>query len=184
MGISGFFAEVRKLKDTRRAGWVERGVSNPESVADHSFNTAVIAFVLGSRLGLDTEKAIKMALVHDLPESRTGDRIMKEYWEQGGTVTKEEKYKEERDAIRGLGKLLGGKEGREFVSLWEEFEKGESREARLVRQADKLEMLMQGWDYYKKGNFRKDLKPFFDEKNMSYLKDKEIKSILEELMGQ
>ena len=61
------FAEnVSKLKRIARKGWVSQvGVEKPESVADHSFACAILAMCLGDLKGLDTEKLIRLALLHD-----------------------------------------------------------------------------------------------------------------------
>jgi putative hydrolase of HD superfamily len=62
-----------KLKELKRTGWVESGILEPESVADHSYRTTLLAMILSDQKGLDTLKTVKMALLHDLVESVTGD---------------------------------------------------------------------------------------------------------------
>ena len=72
--VVDFLFEVGMLKRTPRSGWQFLG-SGTESVAEHSYRTAMIAFVL-VRLdgdGLDADRILRMALLHDLPEARTGD---------------------------------------------------------------------------------------------------------------
>src|SRR3954454_20843223 len=64
-----FLAQVGRLKTLKRAGWVRRGVSDPESVADHSFRAAVLAMLLGTDLGVDRDRLVRLLLVHDLAES-------------------------------------------------------------------------------------------------------------------
>src|SRR5690349_2301763 len=69
-----FFYIVSELKKTPRKGWKEKiRIEHPESVADHSFSAAVMAMVFSDLNKLDTEKMLKMALLHDLSESITGD---------------------------------------------------------------------------------------------------------------
>jgi len=70
-----FFIEVGKLKGSPRQGWVIRGIKNPESIAEHTFRVAVMAWVLADRKNkkLNLEKIIKMALIHDLCEVYAGD---------------------------------------------------------------------------------------------------------------
>ena len=69
-----FFYIVLELKKTPRKGWKEKiDVLHPESVADHSFSAAVMAMIFSDLKKLDTEKMLKMALLHDLSESITGD---------------------------------------------------------------------------------------------------------------
>ena len=55
------FHKVGKLKKIKRAGWTRLGISNPESVADHSFRCAFFAMIYGDLMDLDPEKMMKMA---------------------------------------------------------------------------------------------------------------------------
>jgi len=64
---------VRKLKKIPRTGWVRNKVPNPESVADHSYEVALIVSIIADELNLDHSKLVRAALVHDLGESVTGD---------------------------------------------------------------------------------------------------------------
>ena len=69
-----FFYIVSELKKTPRKGWKDKvGIEHPESVADHSYSAAVMAMVFSDLKKLDTKKILKMALLHDLSESITGD---------------------------------------------------------------------------------------------------------------
>ena len=71
--IADFLFEVGMLKRTPRSGWQFLGAGS-ESVAEHVFRVAMIAFVL-ARMDdtVDRDKVLRLALVHDLPETRTGD---------------------------------------------------------------------------------------------------------------
>ena len=78
MKIIDFFKIVGKLKSEKRKGWIQQGVKTEriESVADHVFMTTLITLALEDHWreqGLDANKMIKMALIHDLPEALTGD---------------------------------------------------------------------------------------------------------------
>ena len=74
--IEKFFQKVLELKNVPRQGWKEKlEIINPESVAEHSYSTAAISMILSDLEGLNTEKIIKMALLHDLAESTIGDII-------------------------------------------------------------------------------------------------------------
>ena len=83
MNIVEFYKTVRKLKEIKRAGWIERGIKNSESVADHSFMVTILCIAFPKQ-EINKEKAIKMALVHDLGESEIGDLITKEHWKHIG----------------------------------------------------------------------------------------------------
>ncbi len=61
------------LKRTPRTGWVDVGIYEPESVADHTFRTAILCMLYADIEGLDTLKMLRLALIHDLPESMVGD---------------------------------------------------------------------------------------------------------------
>ncbi|MGH9918456.1 MAG: HD domain-containing protein, partial [Nitrososphaerales archaeon] len=64
-----FFLMSGRLKAEMRRGWVKKlGMGRPESVADHSYRTALITLIYSDSQGLDTAKALRLALLHDLPE--------------------------------------------------------------------------------------------------------------------
>ena len=129
------FQEVNKLKHIKRKGWVLRNVAEPESVADHSYRTALIAMFLSDQQELDTEKVIKMALLHDIQEAIVGDitPVDEEY---------DDKAEIEEQAIQ---EMLAGYP--EYIKIWQEFNAMASPEAKLVCDADKIEMLLQAQEY-------------------------------------
>jgi putative hydrolase of HD superfamily len=139
--LAEFFGQVGKLKEIERTGWVRSRVKKPESVADHSFRTALMAMILAERKGLDVEKAIKLALLHDVAESKIGDIGLHD-------KKRREKAEKERAAMKIILKKLG-KQGEGLYKLWMEFEEGRSPEGKLVRALDKLEMVMQAAEYEK-----------------------------------
>ncbi len=172
-----FFREVNRLKQIKRTGWVERGVENAESVADHSFMVALQALVLGAERGLNMEKLLKMAIIHDIVESRAGDLITKEKWPECGTVTEDEKHAIERAAMEKLAKPLG-KLGEEIMELWLGFEEGKTNEAIFMNSIDRLEVILQALEYKKLGNFKKPLDGFWDKKSIGIIKDEGIKNLV------
>lgn len=134
---------IGKLKKIKRAGWVRVGVQNSESVAEHIMRSASLALFAGPKLGVDANKLVKMALVHDMGESVIGDIVI----ERAGKIVgpKEEKYKNEKKAIESLLRDL--ENGKELISLWEEFEEQKTEEAKILKQLDRLEMVMQALEY-------------------------------------
>ena len=126
-----------KLKSIKRKGWLRRGIENAESVADHTFMLAFLAMMVGDFLGMDTEKMVKMALLHDIAESVTGD-ITPHEMERGEKVRMEENI---------MKKMMEGMEEMGYYEIWKEFMEGRSREAEMVRQLDKLEMILQAHQY-------------------------------------
>jgi putative hydrolases of HD superfamily len=65
--------ETGLLKLSKRTGWWLCGVKDPESVAEHSFRTAIIAGLLASLEGADPARATMLAVWHDSQETRVGD---------------------------------------------------------------------------------------------------------------
>ncbi len=129
--LSKFLFEISMLKRTLRTGYAFLG-TGVESTASHSFNTALIAFILGKMTrNVSTEKLLLMALIHDIPEARVGDAnaVHKKY-------LKRMEHTAFKDAIRRCSVC------NEFLKLYEEYEKGESLEAKLVRDADQIDMLL------------------------------------------
>jgi putative hydrolase of HD superfamily len=127
------------LKGLRRAGWVRRGIAEPESVAAHCYRVALLARLVGPRLGLDVEKLLTLALLHDLAEARVGDLT------PADEVAPAEKSARE---VAAFAAIVGGlPEGARLLDLFEEYEHGASPEARLVREIDRLEMAMQALEY-------------------------------------
>ena len=72
--ILNFFQRVMELKTIPRQGWKNKlGLNDVESVAEHTYSTAILSMIFSDLHGFDTEKIIKMALIHDLAESVIGD---------------------------------------------------------------------------------------------------------------
>lgn len=176
------FRAAGKLKEVKRQGWVERGVSEGESVAGHSFRLAFMAMVLAERQGLDACKAVKLALVHDLPEAECGDIVSRAREEMQEVSNAEKRKREERALEKVLGKV-GRENAKRLRALWTEFEKGESREARLVRELDRLEAILQAREYEEKGNFKVSLQEFYDYGD-SRIKGREIRRLFEQILSE
>mmetsp|Transcript_127336 Transcript_127336/g.291171 ORF Transcript_127336/g.291171 Transcript_127336/m.291171 type:complete len:211 (+) Transcript_127336:28-660(+) len=141
-----FLRVVGKLKEVKRTGWVRSGVKGAESVADHMFRMAMISFLVGPKEGLDKDKCIKMALVHDIGEAVIGDLVVVGEKDKQDKITKEEKQKLERKAVQEMCAKIPGV-GEEILALWEEFEAAETPEARHVQDCDKFEMVLQASEY-------------------------------------
>jgi 5'-deoxynucleotidase YfbR-like HD superfamily hydrolase len=131
-GLADFLFEVGMLKKTPRSGFQFLG-SGCESVAEHVLQTLYIGYVLCKlEPAVDELTVLRLCLVHDLPEARTGDMnyMNKKY------VTVDEKK-----AIRELAEPLffGG----EIEAALEEFNGKETRESLLARDADQLALILQ-----------------------------------------
>lgn len=136
------FSTISKLKDIKRAGWALHGIQNGESVADHSFQVAIMAMSLAHKVGVDQDRSVLMALLHDIGESVIGDVIT----ERGGSKLRNhvQKHQDERNAVR---LILNKAEMDEYLGIFDEYVAGETPEAQFVRQLDKLEMAIQARKY-------------------------------------
>jgi putative hydrolase of HD superfamily len=173
--IEKFFEKVLELKNISRQGWKEKlEISNPESVADHSYSTSVMSMILSDMEGLNSEKIIKMALLHDLAESIIGD-ITPEH------ITKNEKITKENHAINQILKNLPNKIAKPYFEIWNEYQKKSSKEAVLLHEIDKLEMAFQAKFYQDKGMSKEKMKTFFDTAKTE-VKNKNLRSILSNII--
>ncbi|WP_455281699.1 HD domain-containing protein [[Eubacterium] cellulosolvens] len=177
--ILQFIAAVGKLKNLPRTGWREKAAINaPESVAEHMYRTAVISMILGDLERLDTEKILKMALIDDLPESVIGDLTPTQKKNLGLASVK----RQEEKAIRQLLSLLPKTLSIEYLAIWKEAQSQRSREAKLVKSVDKLEMAIQAQEYKNQIHEPKSLDEFIKsaEKSMRIEIVKKIFRILKE----
>ena len=140
------------LKRTKRTGWVDVGVYQPESVADHTFRTAFLCMLYADIESLDALKLLRMALIHDLPEAVIGDLMPSQ-------KTAETKEREET-AIQQILGLLPKQHMENYLAVWNEYQEGKTKEAKAVRQLDKIEMALQAKEYEKAGSPSKSLERF------------------------
>jgi putative hydrolase of HD superfamily len=158
-------ASARRLKSLKRAGWAQRGVREPESVAEHSWRVALMTLLAAPQndANVDAGRAVAIALVHDLAETVVGDITPND------GVDDMRKEAMEREAMATLTEALGAR-GRDVRALWEEYEAGETEEAKLVKDMDKLEMIMQAQEYENDGNTGRgeDLEEFFESTRGRY----------------
>lgn len=145
-GIIAFLRAVGRLKGLPRTGWLEAGVEGPETVAEHSFRTAVLAMVLADLRGLDAGKAMRMALIHDLAEAKTGDLTPEQRRRRGAAHTREEE-----EAMTLILSTLPESLADGYHALWREYREATSPEAKIVIQADRAEMLLQALEYEEAG---------------------------------
>ena len=173
--IEKFFQKVLELKNIPRQGWKEKlGINNPESVADHSYSTTVMSMILSDLEGLNSEKIIRMALLHDLAESIIGD-ITPEH------ITKNEKINKENHAMKQILKNLPNKIAEQYFEIWNEYQKNSSQESKLLHDIDKLEMAFQAKFYQNKGISKEKLQTFFNTAEKE-IKNKNLRKILLNIM--
>lgn len=161
------FRTIATLKRTPRTGWLDRGVpsGDTESVADHSFMTALISWVVAyDNPNVDADRVLKLALIHDLAESIVGDRPPYEahelpqddpdardaFFSMRHVRTPENKAIKQRDeaaAMDQLKNLMPHAIADEIAVLWREYEDGATPEARFVKNVDNLEAFLQSRAY-------------------------------------
>jgi len=130
--IVAFILELDKLKGVERKTR-PLGLDRFENPAEHSWQIAVLATTLASYAAepIDLQRVVSMLLVHDIGEIDVGDTIV--YAQDG---IEERKAAELRAAQRICG-LLPAESGEVFLSLWQEFEAGETAEARFAHAVDR-----------------------------------------------
>ncbi|GAA0989540.1 HD domain-containing protein [Nocardiopsis tropica] len=139
-----FLHEAGTLKNQRRTGWWMAGVRDPESVAEHSWRTSLIASVLASMEGADPARAALIATWHDTGETRSGDvnHLGRKYVE--GSADPREIAADQTEGLPApLAEMVRGAVA--------EYEAQETAEAWCAKDADKLECLLQGLEYRAQG---------------------------------
>ena len=140
-GIADLMGRAVSLKGVPRQGWIDKaGIGRPESVADHSYGTALAAVAAGDCTGLDALRMVRMALLHDLAESVTGDVVP-------GAMPAGKKAEAEGAAMQEILGSLPACLRDAFGEAWSEFEAGRTAEASMVRELDKIEMAGQAAAY-------------------------------------
>jgi len=146
------------MKSIPRSGWITHGVSlqDVESVADHSFSTCSLALLISDLEAergehVNIERVLRLAILHDLSESLTFD-ISKAYLEylgpRGGTIKRELEHSAWKHIVDGLN---DPKLHRRYSALQKEFDAERTFESRIVRAADRLDILLQVVEYRKRG---------------------------------
>jgi len=173
--IENFFQKVLMLKTIHREGWKENlQINYPESVADHSYSVSVMSMILADLEGLNTEKIIKMALLHDLAESMIGDIIP-------GSMKNDDKITKENHAMKKILMNLPNEIRKTYFKIWDEYQNNSSKESSLLHDIDKLEMAFQAKFYQKSGISKEKLVTFYDTAKMG-IKNKNLRNILSNII--
>lgn len=129
-----FFMEADRLKGVERRNWLADG-SRRENTAEHSWHLGIAAMVMApyATEPFDLGRAVQMALVHDIVEIDAGDTFA---YDQGEAAASKE-AREQAAADRLFG-LLPADMGSYFRGLWDEYERGDTPEARFVMAVDRM----------------------------------------------
>ena len=133
--ILNFLTTSGRLKFTYRYSEVSK--IPKESSAAHSWQLSLMVFLIADELNLDIniERALKIAIIHDIAEALTGDVDM--ILIKDKKVTKEEKYQLEIKAINKLQEFFS--KSSKIKDLWQEYQENKTKEARFVKALDKIE---------------------------------------------
>ena len=143
--VAKLFIELGVLNKTPRSGFLTIGIKQTQSVAAHSFRTAVIGYVLAKLEGANADKVMKLCLFHDIPEARIMDthKVARRYIDQKAA---EEKVIAEQAAL--LPKHVGD----DVRALWEEADAQKTKEAIIAKDADYMEGILEAKEYKDNGN--------------------------------
>ena len=155
-------APLYRLKEQPRQGWRLRGVADPESVADHSWGTALLCTVFAEQAGVDRGRAVEIALVHDLAEAITGDVPTRVATMNDDRVIAD-KRASERAAMETLTRTLDPATRLRVTALWREYEERASAEALFVRDMNLIDMLLQAYVYEADRRYDEDCTTHFDD---------------------
>ncbi|KOC60051.1 HD domain-containing protein 2 [Habropoda laboriosa] len=152
--INDFLDMHLSFQHMKRRGWVVRNIPEPETIAGHMYRMAMLSFLVDNEENLDKVKIMQMALIHDLAECIVGDIT------PHCGVPPDEKHRLEDEAMEDISKLLGDK-GPGILEMFREYEKQESPEAKYVKDLDRLDLIMQAYEYEKRDNALGELEEFF-----------------------
>lgn len=132
-----FLLEVDKLKNVTRQSYIADG-SRKENDTEHSWSLAMMCLILQeyANESIDVLKTMAMVLIHDIVEIDAGDTYA---YDQAGNETK--RAREEAAADR-IFRLLPEDQAVWMRQLWEEFERGDTPEARFALTLDKVQPVM------------------------------------------
>ncbi|HCX73320.1 MAG TPA: phosphodiesterase [Candidatus Cloacimonas sp.] len=170
-GSLQIYWDLVELKSLLRQGWLKSGIDANicESVADHSFGTAVLALFL-CPAHLNKQRVLEMAILHETGEVITGDITPHD-----GISEKEKNHLE----TKAVEKIFSQLENSEYwLNLWLDFEEGRTAEGCFVKQLDKLEMAFQAKMYSKLTG--KDMGKFYKSAE-NVMQDNTLKKLLEKI---
>lgn len=170
--LANLFYELGMLGRLKRAGPLLVGIDNPESVAQQNHRAAIIAFTLAKMEKVNIEKTVLMCLLHDLAETRIGDKNKVSMRYIDFKKAQEEALKEQLENLPSEIK-------EEFKNLLDEYNKRETKESIVARDADLLEGITQAREYLEKGY--KDMQIWID-RSSQVLKTESAKKIAKSLL--
>ena len=153
-----FWLNISRLQKLRRTGWVRCGVREPETVAGHMYRMGMMGMLVGG-----AETAV-ISLCHDMAECVIGDIT------PHCAVSQEDKEVKEDNAFKQLVKDLPGHIVKELYGSFRRYEEQRQGDiaARLVKDLDKFDMILQAWEYEKRDKKGSYLQQFFDSTSTKF----------------
>jgi putative hydrolase of HD superfamily len=141
--LTNFIFESGVLKNVKRSGWWMINVKDPENVAEHSFRSGVIGYLLAKLEKADVNKVAVMSLFNDMHETRLNDlhKVGQRYID-----FKKAEVAARKEQTESLGNI-----GKELFDLHKEFLEQKTKEAIVARDADLLENAFQAKEYIEIG---------------------------------
>ena len=129
-----FVMEMDKIKKIGRQTYLS-DASRKENDAEHSWHLAMMCFLLSeyAKEDVDVLKTMKMVLIHDVVEIDAGDTYA---YDEAGNATKRDRE------VRAAERMLPDDQQEELRALWEEFELGETKEAKFANTLDKIQPIL------------------------------------------
>jgi 5'-deoxynucleotidase YfbR-like HD superfamily hydrolase len=142
-GIATFLFEAGHLKHVPRSGWLLLGITQPETVAEHSFRVGLVGITLAALEGADPGRTAALCLMHDLHETRIGDvpSVGRAY------VTTAIPEAVTAHQTSGMPDEIA----KTLQELTAEYEATETLESKVAHDADKVETLLQAAEYETQG---------------------------------
>ncbi|MEX2721328.1 MAG: HD family hydrolase [Candidatus Wukongarchaeota archaeon] len=188
-----FLLKIGRLKRYPRMGWIVSGVNlaEIETVGAHSFRTALIALILSmrekelSRNEIDIRRVLEMALLHDFSEAVLQDidrRVIPYFGEEFKQLKKRAEKRAVEEIISSMGDHVETK--RAFLGVIEDYMLEKSKESKIVQVADRLEVLIQAFEYEQLGYPKKLFEDFWSNivKEVENSGIKSANKLLEELL--
>ena len=150
-----FLSRAERLEAFPRTGWQVCGVQHPESVAAHSFNVALVALWICDHIDekANPEKVLRIALLHDLPEAMLTDLPRPVKALLGAQAV--------RDAEEAAAAQIFEHHPPPWLQAFQAYQQGRSLEARIVKAADRIQMLAKALQYQSEQRGRTER--FFDQ---------------------
>jgi len=176
MDLFKFFNLIEELKHSERQGWKDKEVDRPrDTIASHSFGAALIGWVMAEKEELDSDKLVKMLIMHDLIMGYVEDYTPED--EEFNS-----KKEMEREAFDNLVADIPNEIEEEFRSMFHELQSQETEEAKIAKESDKLDTLLQARSYSEEG--KEEFLDEFLESYREYFSSETGKSLVEELESE